>query len=174
MKTGKNKCIITDMGVGESKEKKTPYYVIGFENEEGESIDYIAYLTENTAERQLKVLADLGYKGKSLADMADTNKKVSDLFPALEEAIYVVVEEEGYTTDDGIQKTRKVAKWVNVGERGGVSKLEHKQAVTVFKALSFDGDLARIRQGQAAPKAAKKPDTKPAPNSDFVADDIPF
>ena len=144
MKLGKNKCVVVDMGFGQSKEKQTPFYVLDFEDEEGETIQYIAYLTEGTKERQLKVLAELGYQGKSLADMA-SDKPVSDLFPELEEPVYVVVEEEEYTNNEGEIKKRKIAKWVNVGDKGGVSKLDHKQAVIVCKALSFDGDLAQLR-----------------------------
>lgn len=151
MKLGKNKCIVTDMGFGVSKEKQTPFYVLDFENEEGESIQYIAYLTDGTKERQLGVLADLGFQGKSLADMA-SDKAVTELFPELEEPIYVVVEEEEYTNASGEIKQRKIAKWVNVGDRGGVNKLDHKQAVVVCKSLSFDGDLQMLRGKKPAPK----------------------
>ena len=149
MKTGKNKCVIVDMGFGQSKEKQTPFYVIDFENEEGETIQHVAYLTENTKERHLKTLAELGYQGKSLADMA-SDKKVSELFPELEEPIFVVVKEEEYTTDSGDIRTKKVVQWVNVGEKGGVNKLDHKQAVIVCKSLSFDGDLAQIKSSVRA------------------------
>jgi hypothetical protein len=151
MKVGKNKCVIVDMGFGQSKEKQTPFYVLDFENEEGETIQYVAYLTDATKERQLGVLADLGYQGKSLADMA-SDKKVSDLFPELEEPIFVVVEEEEYQNDKGELKKRSVAKWVNVGNKGGVNKLDHKQAVVICKSLSFDGDLAQLRSKRPAPK----------------------
>lgn len=144
MKLGKNKCTIIGMGVGESKEKQTPYYFLEFMNEDGETITHIAYLTEATKKRNFELLIQLGFNGKDLTDLA-SEKHVDEVFIKINDPIYVIVENEGYTTQTGEQKLRKIAKYVNVGERQGVPKVDKTKAQIISTTINAAGELAQAR-----------------------------
>lgn len=175
MQAGKYKVRITGCFTGESAQKKTPFYGLEFTNEQGECIDHIAYLAGENVERNLETLLKLGYAGRSLADMSDVKKKVADLFPPIQDPIFITVEDEEYTNSEGLARVKQVVKWVNVGN-AGPARFDHKQAVVKFGGLTFDGDLARLRGQVAKPAPAAN---APASNSQaqgqqFTADDIPF
>jgi ERCC4-type nuclease len=163
--------------VGESKEKKTPYYGLEFELLDGqESIDYTAYLTDATKERAIKTLVDLGFKLNHIHDIADTSIAMTDMFDTKED-INLVIEMESYQDKDGNDKEKARVKFVNVGYKNTVTKFNKTQAVRTFKTMSLDGDLARIRRGEyKAPEANKKDTTAKAEteNTDYASENIPF
>lgn len=171
MKAGIHKDVkIVGSYTGMSPEKKTPFIAIEFENEEGESMDWVAWLTpktdekEGTAKRVLTTLVEIGFIGKSLADLSDPKKKMSDLFSAETpsgETIDLVVEDETYEDSEGNEKVKQIIKWVNVGNQGGLSKFDHATAVTTFKSLSFDGDLIGIKKDIGKPKSKTATEKKP-------------
>jgi len=174
MKAGTHKgVVIVEAFTGVSGVKNTPYYGIEFENDEGESIEYVAYLTDNTKERALGTLIDLNFLGKSIADLSDTKKSMSDLFGPTDEPISLVIEDESYQDKDGNTKIKQVVKWVNVGNKGGISKADHATAITTFKSLSFDGDLMKMKKDGKKP-AAKKAEKPKVEDSSFADSDIPF
>lgn len=178
---GTYKATVVGAYLGESQEKKTPYYGIEFMLDSGENIDWLAYLTDGTKERNLNTLLSLGFKGSKLSDISDTSKKISDLFEFPEDDIFVVIEMESYEKD-GVTKEVPRVQFVNVGERKTVNKFDHKQAVAVFKSHTFDGDLQRIKKsGPSLPAKKAKPADTPktshemaGPDKDFSADEIPF
>jgi hypothetical protein len=177
MKAGIQKnVVIVGSFTGVSGVKKTPYYGIEFENEEGESIEYVAYLTELTKERALGTLIELNFLGKSLADLSDTKKTMAELFGPTEEPISLTIEDEVYQDKEGNDRVKQVVKWVNVGNKGGVSKADHATAIATFKSMSFDGDLMRIKKDGKKPapkKESLKKDTV-AEGENINADDLPF
>jgi len=174
MKSGKYKVQITGCFTGESSEKKTPFYGLEFANEAGDCIDHVAWMTEKTAERNVELLCKLGYTGKSLADMSDVKKKVSELFPAIQDPIFITVEDEEYNNAEGLTRVKQAVKWVNVGA-SGPARFDHKQAVAVFKGLTFDGDLLRMRNQVAKPLPAAAGTAQPgAASSDYSAENVPF
>ena len=171
---GTYKAKIVGAFVGESKEKKTPYYGLELELENGESIDSIHYLTEGTKERALKTLVDVGFKMNHIHDLADTSKSIGDLFDSRDD-ISVVIELESYQDANGVDKQKPVVKWVNVGGKGNVTKFDKAQAVRTFAGLTLDGDLARIKKGGYVPQQKAAPATAPAiDNPDYAPDQIPF
>lgn len=170
MKLGKNDNVkIVGCGTGQSNnEKKTPYYTIEFENQEGDSIEAIQYLTENTKDRVLKTLVDIGFLGKRIADLSDPKKSIKDLFGPTAEPISITVKEEQVLKDGTLQwkddaktvpKMRQVVEWINVGEGGGISKFEHSQAVSVFASLTFDAEIQSLRKKAGG---GSKPKSEPA------------
>lgn len=183
---GTYKATVVGAYLGESSEKKTPYYGIEFQLDvDGnmENIDWIAYLSDKTKEKNLDTLLSLGFKGNKLTELADTSKKISDLFEFPEEYIFVVIEMESYEGSDGLMKEKAKVQWVNIGERkNNITKFDLKQAVAVFKSHTFDGDLQRIKKN--GPTIVKKEKPKDAPktsqeyanesDTDFTADSIPF
>lgn len=174
MKTtaGTYKAILEGAFLGESKEKKTPYFGLEFKLENGETMESVHYLTETTKERNLKVLLDVGFIAAHISDIADESKPMSELFRPVED-INVIVEMESYQDGEGNDKEKPIIKWVNVGYRSNVAKFDKAQAVKTFKGLSIDGDLARIRK--EGPKiAAPKPAAAPPLPANFAQEDIPF
>lgn len=189
METGKHENVkIIGCGTGESSEKKTPYFTVEFENDSGESIESIHYLSENAKNRSLELLAQLGFKGKRISDLSNSKLKISDLFGEPDAPISITVEEEQIVKNgepqwkdeaQTIPKMRKLVKWVNVGDVGGISKFDYEQAVVTFKELAVDGDLMEIMKSRkkktsSKPAAAEKPKTETAKNDDFADDEIPF
>lgn len=179
---GSHRVKVVGCFTGESLEKKTPYFGVEFEtvSDSPQSIYWTAYLTESKftkkdgkettlKDENLKTLLALGFQGRSLSDLSDENKQVSDLFLDIADPINVVIEHEEYTTDDGEVKTSAKVKYVNIGY-GGPKRFDHKQAVVKFK--SVDGDLLRLKNNSPKPEAAPKQEE--VVNTDFVADDIPF
>lgn len=176
--------------LGESPEKKTPYFEIEFELKDGTSIGWVAWLStasENAiaaANRHIQTLKKLGYKRDKLSDMADEKLGIEDLFGQPEDEIKLVIEMETYEAG-GETKERAIVKFVNIGYDSGLTKFDHKQAVTKFKSLPFDGTLKKLKAGEKLPPAPKKDKsedkTPPAGSentagagADFGADDIPF
>lgn len=151
--------------MGESAKQKTPYIGVEFENAEGDSMSWVAYLGDKEGakdgltmtERALKKLLEIGFIGRSVSDLADTTKGINDLFGEVE-PISVTVEEE---TDDEGKKRLKIA-WVNVG---GATKFDKAQAVAKVKELSIDGDLMKLRKEIKAP-AKKKEEKKEEQKAD--------
>jgi hypothetical protein len=179
---GTYKATVVGAYLGESNEKKTPYYGIEFQLENNENIDWLAYLTDNTKERNLNTLLSLGFKGNKISDLADTSKSIKDLFEFPEEDIFVVIEMESFEASDGTTKEKAKVQFVNVGERkSNITKFEHKQAVATFKSHTFDGDLQRIKkEGPKLPAKKEKPADTPktshemAAEKNYTADEIPF
>lgn len=181
---GNHKVKVVGCFTGESAEKKTPYYGIEFETKDGESINWLAYLTdtsfmkggkETTMKKEnMKTLVQLGFCGRSLADLSNTEKKISELFNEVD-GINILVEHEEYTNEEtGEVKTAAKVKFVNVGY--GPNKFDHKQAVVKFKSLGLDGELLKL-QKELGVKSTKKSEPKEETESESTelsADDIPF
>jgi len=152
--------------VGESQEKKTPYFGLELETSCGEFIEWIAYLTENTAKRNLKLLKDAGYCGKKLSDLSNPKFTIQDLFNP-NSNLTIDVEHEEYTNKDGEIKNKAVVKWFNTGSFGAV-KADHKQAVKIFQGTVFDGMLKEIAS------TVKPKKEEPSTDSEENDEDIPF
>lgn len=161
---------ITDCFIGESSEKKTPFFCLNFKLENGETIPWQVYLSaefKSDAHRKMAIqnmetLAKLGFKGNHISDLAEGS--VSDLFDQIEDEIFVVIEMESYETKDGQQKERPRVKFVNVGA-GGFTKMDKKQAAVVLKSMSYDAFLTTAKTGI-------KPNVKKSP--DLSSEDVPF
>lgn len=153
---------------GESAEKKTPYFGLELETACGEFIDWVAYLTDNTAKRNLTLLAEAGFKGKKLADLSNDKLSMEDLFDK-NNNLSITVEHEEYTDKQGEIKTKAVVKWFNTGNFGA-AKADHKQAVKIFGGTKFDGMLKELK-GTIKPK---KTETKNSEATEEEDDDIPF
>ena len=162
MEAGKYKVKrISDCFMGLSKEKKTPFYALTFELENGGSITHTEYLVSNEhSHKKMEQLLALGFIGSRLADLADEDMTVDMLFGKPDDDIYLTVELEAYEKNGEIKYTPKV-KWINIGE--GVNKIDKKTAMVVLKSMPFDGFLAVARKGRPAPKT-----------QDLNSDDIPF
>jgi hypothetical protein len=177
MKLGLNKDVkIVGFLVGESKEKKTPYYEIEFENKEGETIYSQHYYStkeftkqdgskSNMVKENQELLINMGFKGKSESDMADESKSVSDLFNLVDGGIAVFIEAEEFTTDSGEVKTSNKVKYVNAG--GGRARIDKAAAVKTF--AGFAGNLMQARQASKVVAVEA-----PVENSEVSEDEIPF
>lgn len=176
IKTGSYKAKITGCFAGESGEKKTPMIGIEFELEDGRSIESVNYLTDNNKSWVTDMLVSLNFLGNKLADLADTSKKISDLFGPLDEDIMLVIDIEEFQGRDGTPKQKNVVKFVNVGSGAGYAKFDHKTAVAKFAGYSFDGELMAAKQRKGKPKEKKQTtETTAAPaQANFTASDIPF
>jgi hypothetical protein len=169
-----NNVTIVGCFMGESAKQKTPYIGVEFENLEGESMSWIAYLGDKVGakdnmtmtQRALKKLLEIGFIGKSVSDLADTDKCVDDLFGDVGEPLSVTVEEE---TDDEGKKRLKIA-WINVG---GSAKFDKAQAVAKVKELAVDGDLMRLRKEIKAPKK-KEPKAEGQTQGDVDGEPAPW
>lgn len=174
---GTHKAEVAGCYIGESSEKKTPFFAIEFKLENGSYIDNTFYLTNTEFEKQgkkttptkegLRTLTQLGYKGKSLTDMAKEELGIDDLFVKVDD-ISIVVYHEEYEKDGETKYAAKV-KFVNVGKRN-VNKLDHKQSVVKFKGYNFDGLLMGLRKDI---KVNVKVESE-AQGESFASDDIPF
>lgn len=173
MKLGIHKGIkIIGCYIGESQEKKTPFFGLELQNKDGDTIEKDFYLTPATQEKNLQMLLDAGYKGKSLSDMADSKLSIDDLFGEPKDEISVTISEESYNDKEGNPRSRNIVQWFNVGF-AGKSKADHAQAKMIFKNTSFDGLFSKMKKGEPGPKKEMKQ------KADEVAqhaneDDIPF
>jgi hypothetical protein len=164
---------IKECFIAESKEKKTPYFGLVFELENNQEVTWSVYLSETfstekareMAEKNMETLALLGYKGSKLADMADDDLSIKDLFDDFYDEVAITIEMETYEKDGKVKEIPKV-KWVNVGVNGGHIKLDKKQAVIKTKSLIYDG--AFLKAKKALPERKK-----PAAPS-FDNEEIPF
>ena len=179
MKSGVHKKIkIIGCYVGESQEKKTPFFGLEFKNEEGETIEKDFFFSADKQDYNEKIvqqLIDAGYKGKSLADMADPKLSIADLFGEPKDELNITVKEESYLDKDQNPKTRQAVQWFNVGYGGQKSKADHAGAKMIFKNSSFDGLFAKMKKEGPKPKEAKAP--KESMQADVPLhsdDDVPF
>lgn len=173
MRVGVHKNVkIVGCYVGESQEKKTPFFGLEIQTEEG-TIEKDFFLTSTTQEKSIQLLIDAGYKGKSLADMADPKLSIQDLFGESKDELNITVIDEEYTAKDGTSKTRQVVQWFNVGYGNQKSKADLASAKVIFKNSSFDGLFAKMKKGEPGPKQERKNnDKKIAENAQD--DDVPF
>ena len=161
--------------VGESPEKKTPFFALEFNVGENKTYEWKAWLTntkdQKTGEtlkmKNLKILHKVGFAGKDLPDMADPDMTIGQLFGKPEHPINVLVKPEHYEKD-GETKTYYKIEAVTVSQ--GKSKFDKAQSVATFKSLNTAGDLALIRQRMGANKA----EPAQAQGESFSSDDIPF
>lgn len=178
---GNHKVRLTDVFVGESKDKKTPFVGMEFTLEDGAVIYHSHYLSEKEftmqgsakpttmAKEGIKLIRKLGFIGNSIADLADGLEK----FVVVESKINIVVEHEEFTNEAGDTITSAKVKYVNVGY-GGPERFDKKQAVVKFKGHSFDSILAGIEKPKGS-KVESEPEESPeATNEELDADDIPF
>lgn len=181
---GTHKVKIVGCFTGESGEKNTPYYGIEFETlKDEQSINWLAYLTDSKftkdnkettlAKENMKTLVKLGFQGRSISDLSDTSKAISDLFIPVD-GISIVVEHEEFTDNQGEIKTAAKVKWVNVGY--GPNKFDHKQSVVKFKSLNLDGELLKLQKelGPKKKSPAQQQVSSPAEEGDINLDDVPF
>lgn len=165
-------CIIVGCFTGVSKVKETPYFGLEFENQDGETIEHAFYLSEKIKDKNIELLINLGYKAKSIADMSNPRLKINDLFGKANDSINLTIEEETYTNNEGVIKTKTVVRWVNVGDRFGTPKFDHAVAVNFFKGATFDGELMLKRKGRPAPDPL--PEKSKSPTDQFSSEEIPF
>ena len=170
MKPGTHKVKIIGCFLGLSKEKKTKYFGIEFENDEGETIEHLFYLTEATQDRNTDKLLELGYQSKNIVDMANPKLSIDDLFDQPDN-IELVIEEEFYQGSDGSTRSRPIVKWVNVGFSGH-EKLDLGAAINAFAGSAFDGMLMEKRSGKKTVK--KEVVKKPEKQEEIITDDHPF
>ena len=171
MKAGNHKVKIIGCFLGLSKEKKTKYFGIEFENDEGKTIENLFYLTEATQDRNMDKLLELGYQSKDIVDMANPKLSIDDLFDQ-PDGIELVIEDEFYQGNDDTIRSRPIVKWVNVGFSGH-DKLDLGGAVNAFSGSAFNGILMQKRSGKKTVKkeVAKKPEVQ---IEEIITDDHPF
>ena len=166
MEAGIHRVKVVGCFVGQPKEKKTHYFGIEFETENGESIEHAFYLTDKTKDKNIDTLLGMGFVGKTIADMANPELSVRDLFVQPDEQLTITIIDEAYTNTLGENKIKKVVQWVNVGKPFGLEKATHGQAVQMFASTIFDGLLMQKRKDRPEPK-------KEIAN-DSITDDLPF
>jgi len=150
-------------GIGVSNTKATPYVRVTLAvvagAQEGQEIDWIAYVTDKTQERVAEDLRTLGYTGNDPEELHDRNEQdVSQLLPNV---VSIVVEEEEWK---GEVRTR--VRWINPDKRetGGTSL--------------FTGMKAAFAQLDQKSGGGKKPASgaipRPAPPAEVSDDEVPF
>jgi len=185
MKLGINKKIkIIGCSTGKSSEKKTPFFALEFQNEEGEVIEGTFYLSEKNKEgkdnvknvkKTLQTLVNAGYLRKSLTDMSDPKLKLSDLFGEPTDEINITIKDASYPhKETGEMVEKQEVQYFNVGYGGGLSKADHAESKMIFKNTKFDGFLSQLKKGDRPVIPAKPKESMQADNQDFTSDDIPF
>lgn len=150
-------------GIGVSNIKTTSYvrvtFVILAGAQEGQEIDWIAYVTDKTQERVAEDLRTLGYTGNDPEELHDRNEQdVSQLLPNV---VSIVVEEEEWK---GQVRTR--VRWINPEkkESGGTSLFSGMKAA--FAQLDQKNGGGKKPTGGAIPR--------PAPPAEVSDDEVPF
>ena len=167
--------------IGESPTKKTAYFCLELQLENGETIDWIAWLSDKdekaiaAANRNVETLKRLGYLKPAIEEMANPKNEMTDLFGDPEDKVSIVVEIKEFTKGNGTTGERPEIKYVNVGESNSsnLTKFDHKTAVVKFKTLPFNGTLKKLLSGEKLPS---KPKATPPPleTPGFVDADVPF
>ena len=162
--------------LGESNEKKTPFFAIEF-SDKGVCFEWKAWLTKTPDQKtgktlqmkNLETLHKIGFCGKDLPDLADDTKQISELFGKTAHPINILVKTEHYTNRDGLPRTTDKVEAVTVS--AGKSKMDKAQSVAKFSSMNTGGDLAAIRAQLGANKAQE---SNVATDANFASDDIPF
>lgn len=151
-------------GIGVSNTKSTPYVRVTLAilagAQEGQEIDWIAYVTDKTQERVAEDLRTLGYTGNDPEELHDRNEQdVSQLLPNV---VSIVVEEEEWK---GEVRTR--VRWINPEkkESGGTSLFSGMKAA--FAQLDQ-------KNGGGGKKPAGGAIPRPAPPAEVSDDEVPF
>lgn len=183
---GRYKGRIVGCDSGAVGDNNTPLAKLFFKLEEGGKVlpwtgwfsDKVNQKTGKTyTELVIEKLLECGFSGKCVSEMSNPKVEASNLFNT--EKVWDL--DIDFQTDKNGAKTNYFeVNWINDPEKAMSSKLDHTQAVQVFKGMNLGGEIARIRKGM--PVDAKKvkqaqdnmqQNTSPA-NQDFTADDIPF
>jgi len=158
--TYRAKAIASNIGV--SNTKSTPFIRVTLRvldnQEHGQEIDWIAYVTDKTEERVAVDMRTLGFQGNDLEVLHDRNEEeVAQLLPNV---VSIVVEEEEWK---GEVRTR--VRWINPEKKEVGSSL-------------FAGMKAAFAQLDQKSGGGKKPTAgaipRPAPPPSVQDDDIPF
>lgn len=138
--------------------------------------DKVNQKTDKTyTELVIEKLLECGFTGKCVSEMSNPSNDINTVFNT--EKIWDL--DIDYQTDKNGVKTKYFeVNWINDPEKSMSSKLDHTQAVQVFKGMNLSGEIARIRKGM--PVDAKKvkqvqdQQMQEPTQSNFAADDIPF
>lgn len=163
---------IIETFTGASSKKGTPYVGINFLLEGNHEMETALYFTDNTSDRNLKVLLDLGFIGKRLSDLSDPSKTVDDLFKSVAD-INVTIEHEHFDKNDGTTGVKAVIKWINVGSVG-FDKVDHAKSVSIFAGLSFNGELMKMRKTHVMPELKSEIEDGVEVVDSFDDQEIPF
>lgn len=169
----KGKIVSCDSGaVGVNK---TPIVKLSFKLAEvGKILTWTGWFSDKVNPRSGKTyaqlvvdqLVDCGFSGVCPSEMSAPNVSVSTLFDTEKEWNLDV----GYKTDkDGNQTKYFEIKWINDPDRTSSSKLDHVEAISVFKGMNLGGMIMQARNGKPAPKTKA-----PAKTFQVNPDDIPF
>lgn len=161
------KVTIVGSFTGESAEKKTPYYGLELETACGEFIEYVAYLTDKTAKRQLETLKKAGFVGNKLSDLSNDKLDMEELFNIIP-TLSATIEHEEYTNKDGEIKVKAVVKWLNDGSFGA-EKADHAKSVQIFANSKYDGMMKQMKNTVKTKKEEAKPE-----GSEIADEDLPF
>ena len=164
---GNYKCRIVGCYLGESAEKKTPYFALELRLESGEQIDFVAWLTEKTTASHFTALVECGFLGTKLEDLANPKLTVPDLFESKE--VNAMVGHETYISKTGEEKVKAVVKFLGDGN-SGLKRFTHEEAIVKFKSYSFNGELMSIMKNMGI----KKPAPKVEVVKDFEESELPF
>ena len=123
--------------LGESAEKKTPYVSIEFLLNNDTAISWINYLTEKTDHNKfIETMANIGFIGKELSDLADDSIDVDLLFVKPQEEYSVTIEHETFTDKNGNHKTKARVKWINFAN--STKKMNINEARNVFNKFGLE------------------------------------
>lgn len=158
-------------GIGVSNSKSTPFTRVTFRvldgPEQGQEIDWIAYVTPKTEERVALDFRTCGLPGNDLEVLHDRNEQeVAQLLP---NAVSIVVQHEEF---QGSLQAR--VRWVNPEKKETSSGSIFAGMKAAFAAVdSKAGAGARKPPAGAIPRPAAT-DPAPPPAPDMADDDVPF
>lgn len=163
---------------------KTPLAKLFFKLEEtGKTLPWTGWFSDKVNQKTGKTYTELviekliecGFTGKCVSEMSNPNAVISDLFDT-DKVWNLDIDHQ--TDKDGKKTEYFEVNWINDPEKTGTSKLDHVEAISVFKGMNLGGQIAKLRKG-AKPTPKKKPvkkeaDYNIASDASFTADDIPF
>ena len=140
--------------LGESNDKGTPFLEVNFKilngPNQGGTVRWTGYFTENTSERTIQSLQYCGWEGDDLSEFADGKLHGID-----RNEVSIEVKLESYKNKDGEDRTAPRVSWVN--RAGGF--LNKEAAMNEGAAAAFG---ARMR-GLVHKTKEKNPQPKPGP-----------
>lgn len=187
---GRYKGRIAGCDSGAVGENKTPLAKLFFKLEEGGKVlPWTGWFSDKVNQKTGKTYTELviekllacGFTGKCVSEMSNPKLDINAMFNT----------EKVWDLDIDFQEDKHGVKtkyfevnWINDPDKSASSKLDHAQAVQVFKGMNLGGEIARIRKGMPV-DAKKVKDVQdqqmqeqqtftPAQDSNFTADDIPF
>ena len=158
---GSYKGHIVDCDAGAVGANNTPLVKVVFKLETGDKVTWTGWFSDKVNEKTGKTytelvvdkLVSMGFSGKCVSEMSSLERNVPTLFDTNK----VWDLEIDYQTDkDGKILEYFEVKWINDPEKQGTSKLDHVNAVTVFRGMKLGGLLTQAKKNAPARVEAKQ------------------